>query len=108
MFLNDVPLKVEVAKGINNYVCLKRVYDLYNQTRNHELKNLLIRLEYEINQKQTIDKCKLSKISEDVWKKIQLTSRSLCNNCLYSRSCLFRLHVNKVGEANIIVTNHSY
>ena len=108
--LLDVKLKVEVAKGINNYVCLKRVYDLYNRTRNHnhELKNLLIRLEYEINQKQTIDKSKLSKISEDVWKEIQLTNRNLCNNCPYSRCCLFRHHVNKVGEANIIVTNHSY
>ena len=36
--LLDVKLKVEVAKGINNYVCLKRVYDLYNHTRNYELK----------------------------------------------------------------------
>lgn len=106
--LLKVDLKVEVAKGINNYVCLRKIYDLFNHTHNPKLRDVLKGLEEEINKKQTIDKSNLSKISENIWKKIQLTNRGACSNCPYSRSCLFKHHVDEVKKADIIVTNHAY
>ncbi|MBQ6495029.1 MAG: ATP-dependent DNA helicase [Bacilli bacterium] len=101
-------LKAEIAKGINNYVCIKNMEELANSTSDNKTKELLRSLEKEIYEKNTTDKAFLNDIPDRIWKKIQMKSRGECSNCVYSRRCLFKHHVNEVEKADIVITNHSY
>jgi len=101
-------LKVEVAKGINNYVCIKEMDKLAGVTNNSDIKKILIDLEKEIREKNSIDKSDLSEICEEIWKKIQIKNRNSCSNCSYSRRCLYKHHVNEIDKADVVITNHAY
>lgn len=106
-FLN-MDLKAEIAKGVNNYVCIKEMEKLANTTSDGKTKELINNLENEIYEKKTIDKTYLSDIPEKIWKKIQMKNRGVCSNCTYSRRCLFKHHINEVEKADIVITNHPY
>lgn len=110
-FLNkfyNMNLKAEIAKGVNNYACIKNMEELANTTSDSKTKEILKNIEKEINFKKTTDKAFLGDIPDSIWNKIQMKNRGVCSNCSYSRMCLFKHHVNEVEKADIVITNHPY
>lgn len=103
--LIGIEIKAVIAKGINNYVCLRRLEELIHSTNNTD-KEQLLKLIKEIEAKKTIDKDELSKVSNDIWDQIKLKNRGKCSNCTYSRNCLYRNITKDILNANIVVTNH--
>lgn len=103
--LLGIEIKVAIAKGINNYVCLKRMDDLLS-TSSLEDKRVLLELKHDMEKKRTIDRDQLKEVSDEVWKKVQIKSRGSCSNCIYSKSCLYRTISKDISKADIVVTNH--
>ena len=103
-----INLQVNIAKGINNYACLKRIReqeiksDLSNEEK-HELE-ILAR---EILKLSTSDKEELHQVSNEIWEKVKLTSRGKCSNCSYSRRCRYYQNQKEISNSNIIITNHA-
>lgn len=100
----NVPIKVAIAKGINNYACLSKI-DKLLQAGDVDSK-VISQIRDEIIKRGVIDIDELSEISDSIKKKISLSSRSLCNNC--SMSCIYRQLHKDISNANIIITNHNY
>ena len=100
----NIPIKVAIAKGVNNYACLSIINELLQQG---DVDSAIIqKIKNEIIENSIIDFDELQEISEKVRKKISLKSRSACNNC--SLPCTYKqLHKN-VSNANIVITNHNY
>ena len=101
-------LKVEVAKGVNNYVCLKALSDYETKNKSAYLRKKLEELKSDMEQKNSVDKSDLIDVGEKIWKNIQLKNNMSCSNCNYSRLCLYKQHLKDLERANIIVTNHAY
>ena len=104
----DIELKSVIAKGINNYACINRIYQALNNGRNSEEEKAVIhQLLKEIEKRKTIDKDELQMVSEDVWNLVNLRNRGICSNCAYSKICLYQKLAKEINEANIVVTNHN-
>lgn len=101
-------LKVEVAKGVNNYVCLKALSDYETRNIPLYLRKKLENLKSDMEQKNSVDKSDLIDVGEKVWRNVQLKNNLSCSNCNYSRVCLYKQHLKDLERANIIVTNHAY
>lgn len=104
----DIPIESVIAKGVNNFACIKRIEKLINSNftfdnRREELKRILA----EIREKASSDKADLTEISKNVWKDIQLCGRGYCSNCLYAKECSFHKVEQKIKVSNIIITNHA-
>ena len=104
----EIPLEVSIAKGINNYACMNRIYYALNNSRTSENDKIIIKnLLDEMKEKNTVDKDEIKQVGEEVWKLIKLKNRGACSNCSYSKSCMYRKITNDVNKANIVVTNHN-
>lgn len=104
-----IEIKYGIAKGINNYACLKKIEDLrYEYKIEPETKEMLTRLSAEIRKIKSSDKEDLIQFSEEIWEKVQLRNRGACSNCTYSRRCPYYLQQESLKISNIIVTNHAY
>ena len=104
--LLEMEIKVAIAKGINNYVCLKRMDDLLSTSSSLDVKRVLLELKQDMERKRTIDRDQLKEVSDEVWKQVQIQSRSACSNCIYSKNCLYRSVSKNISKADIVVTNH--
>ena len=103
-----IELKAVIAKGVNNYACLKRIYHALDDSRNSESEKAVIQtLLDEIQTKSTIDKDELTQVSKEVWDLMKLKNRGVCSNCSYSKDCLYRKISQDVNDANIVITNHN-
>ncbi|MEE3344199.1 MAG: ATP-dependent DNA helicase [Bacilli bacterium] len=100
-------IKVAIAKGINNYICIERLDKLLLNS-NQETREVLKQLKKEINKKNTIDKDELTNIENKIWDEIKMISRGACSKCSYSRYCLYREISKEINKASIIITNHDY
>lgn len=103
-----IDVKVNIAKGINNYACLNRIKRLEekdgtSKEKKKDLKNLVARME----QLSSSDKEDLKDISNVVWNEVNLQSRGKCSKCSYAKGCYYLKHQNKLPNSNIIVTNHA-
>ena len=79
-----IDIKVGIAKGINNFACLSKIYELQNNPNtDEETKQLLRNLLLDMRKKQSGDKAELIKISKEVWEKIKVNNRGKCSNCNY-------------------------
>lgn len=100
----NVPIKVAIAKGVNNYACLSKI-DKLLQAGDVD-SQIISQIKDEIIKRGIIDLDELGEISEKIKKKIHLSSRSFCNNC--STSCIYRQLHKDISIAHIIITNHNY
>ena len=81
-----IEIKYGIAKGINNYACLKKIEDIrYGYRIDKETKEIMDRLASEIRRIKSSDKADLREFSEDIWERVQLRNRGKCSNCDYSR-----------------------
>lgn len=104
-----IEIKYGIAKGINNYACLKKIEDIrYGYRTDKETKEIMDRLATEIRKIRSSDKADLREFSEDIWERVQLRNRGKCSNCDYSRRCPYYLQQENLKVSNIIVTNHAY
>ena len=103
--LLGIDVKVSIAKGINNYVCLNKIENAIRSSRGDEKKEL-IKIYEEMLEKSTIDKDEFKKINDQIWDKIRMRSRGACKNCYYSRDCLYKEIESNINESNIVITNH--
>ena len=103
--LLGIDIKATIAKGVNNYACLKRIDDLISIS-DREDKALLFYLREEMEMNHTIDRDELREVSDDIWKQIQIKSRGACSRCSYSRNCLYRNISKSVSKSDIVITNH--
>lgn len=104
----QIEIKTDIAKGINNYACLKRIYhQIEDERTNPETKTILENLSNQIDEIQSSDKADLKDISEKVWSQIQLQSRGYCSKCIYGRICPFYKKQVNINKSNIIITNHA-
>lgn len=104
----DIPIEAVIAKGVNNYACVKRIEKLINSkytfdNRKEELNRILTK----IREAGSCDKADLGEISKSVWKDIQLCGRGYCSNCAYLKECSFYEIEQKIKISNIIITNHA-
>ena len=103
----NIDIKVAIAKGINNYVCVEKL-DRLLISADAEDKKVLKNIKEEINKKNTIDKDELSNIETRIWKDIQISNRGVCSKCSYSKNCLHRKLSKEINKSNIVITNHDY
>ena len=105
----DIPVKATVAKGVNNYACVKRIENILNSSFEDKTdeKNRIREILSLIEEKDSCDREDLGEISDKIWRKIQLCGRGYCSNCTYSRNCNFRKIEEKIKDSNIIITNHA-
>ncbi len=103
--LLGIKVNAVIAKGINNYACLKRIEELL-VVSNAKDKKLLLELRNEMQTKETVDRDEIKEVSDTVWQQIQMKSRGACSNCRYSKNCLYRKISQQLSKADIIVTNH--
>ena len=108
-FLNThgMNIKVEVSKGINNYICIKKLTSaLNNANLHHDTKDLLVleKIKGEIIQHNTSDIADMPEISPSLKKRLQVSGG--CPNCEEKKKCPFYLKEESIAEANIVVTNH--
>lgn len=103
--LLGIDIKASIAKGINNYACLKRIEDLI-AISDKEDKILLQNLRKDMERYGTIDRDQLKEVSDEIWEQIQMKSRGACSRCNYSRNCLYRQISKDISKADIIITNH--
>lgn len=104
----QIPIKADIAKGINNYACLKRIYHHIDDCRTDLTnKEILKQLAEQIKTIQSSDKTDLHEISEKVWETVQLQNRGYCSKCNYSRTCPFCKKQRTINDSNIIITNHA-
>ncbi|MBQ8681755.1 MAG: ATP-dependent DNA helicase [Bacilli bacterium] len=103
-----IKLKVDIAKGINNYACLSKIYQQINsRSTDKKTKKILNDLANQMEKIKSSDKLDLIPISEQIWKTIQLQSRGYCSNCSYSKTCPFIKRQAVLSKNNIIITNHA-
>lgn len=104
----DIEIKVDIAKGVINYACLKRIYYHINSYLTlPENKKILDNLIFQIEMIESSDRSDLMEVSEDVWKSIQLQSSGYCSKCTYSRMFLFYKKQKELSSNNIIITNYA-
>jgi len=96
-----------IAKGVNHYVCYKRVEYAYIPDR---LKQEL--LEYSLSSMEG-DRVEFERdchpISDDNWEKVNLTSMGACRNCKHRLYCSTFSHRRKFNnpDSKVVVTNHN-
>ena len=101
-------IKVEVAKGVHTYVCLKSLDAQLNSSGDSFAKRKFRELEDDISNKKSVDKSELIDIGDRLWKEVQLKNNLSCSKCHYSRTCLYNLHLKELDRANVVITNHAY
>lgn len=104
----NINITATIAKGINNYACLKRIENKI-QTGNTSIdkKIVLKQLSKRIEEIESCDKEDLKDISEEVWKEVKLHGRCFCSKCYYTTRCPFYKQQQKIDSSNIIITNHA-
>lgn len=107
--LIGVEIKVAIAKGINNYVCLRRIEQLIavsDKYQDREMKKILLNVIQQMKKANTIDKDNLDlrKLTDETLEKIQM--RGSCSGCRYSRNCLYHEIYKDIMRADIVITNH--
>ena len=115
----DVNLEVSIAKGVNNYACLKRIeYSLSKGNVSLEEEDLLRQVRDTIKEIDSCAKEDLEEINEKLWKSIQLKGRGYCSNCIYTNAnsstnidmyvCPFYRNDQRLeSDSGIIITNHA-
>lgn len=104
------PVKAWLAKGMNNYACMRRIDELYLAAQNQKDKKtlqILNELKKEIYKQQSCDKAQLQKIDGTLWQKIQVCGG--CDKCSYNvNQCPYKSISHHILNMPIIVTNHTY
>lgn len=105
----NIKINVEIAKGINNYACLEKIYkEIVSGFSDEATKNILRNLSSEMRRIESSDRADLRPLSENIWNKIRLQNRGKCSHCSYSKKCLFLQHQKDITASNIVITNHAY
>lgn len=110
----DIDIKVVIAKGISNYVCLGKLNSIISNESDMVVKDKFIDIKKEIIRKRSADRSDLKEISNIVWQKIKADSRGICSGCIYSKECFYQRHLSSIKMMNennekfILVTNHAY
>jgi len=103
-----IEIKVDIAKGINNYACLRKIsHHMEDYRTASEIKEKLREMYEQISKTNTSDRNDLIEVSEKVWEHAQLQSRGYCSNCTYSKLCPFYKKTINMKNNNIIITNHA-
>ena len=103
-----INLEVSIAKGVNNYACLRRIREQETKTNlSSEERQTLEHLEKEMLRLSSSDKEELQEVSNTIWEKVKLTSRGKCSNCNYSRRCPYFKNQKKWLHSNLIITNQA-
>lgn len=103
-----IKLNAVIAKGINNYACLKRIEHNINSGQTFDDRREILKSVLEnIRKVGSSDKNDIVPVSEEVWKSIQLTSRGYCSNCAYAKECSFYKSEKEIKVSDIVITNHA-
>lgn len=103
-----IPVKADIAKGINNYACLRKIdYRIRSRNTSIAQRNVLENIVKKMEELQSSDREDLQIINEQIWKAVQLQSRGYCSNCTYSKLCPFYKKQQNISQSNIIITNHA-
>lgn len=97
-----------IAKGVNHYVCYKRIIES-TKIPNHK-KEVLGKYALESIEGDRVEFEKnYYPLSDDEWESINLKSQKYCNSCDCSTICSTNSHRKKYNnsESKIIVTNHN-
>ncbi len=96
----DFDLPIEIAKGMNNFFCLRKFHDLDPHTEAHET------LEHFMTTTQTGDTNALH-VSDTIKHKIACEQEA-CEQkrCPFFKECFFFQNKKRVQKARLIITNH--
>ncbi len=103
-----INIKAWIAKGINNYACLKRIESKMLSASNHEdtkTFETLNEIKKTMLKGHICDINHLPNISNGLWKDIQVCGG--CDKCKYRMRCAFIDNQAHVQNMPIVVTNHT-
>ena len=104
----SIPITAVIAKGVNNYACIKRIERVINSRYTLDsTRQELTKILEQIRRVGSSDKSDLEEISKNVWRDIQLCGRGYCSNCAYAKECSFYKTEERIKNSNIIITNHA-
>jgi ATP-dependent DNA helicase DinG len=119
LFLKDIPLLAEIikepfqaalAKGRQNYVCLRRWFGLLDSTHQPDEAAFFARVLLWLEVSETGDRSELntSPVEEDIWLTIcGETDGCLGHRCQYQKDCFVNKARKNAENADLIITNHS-
>ncbi len=119
LFLKDIPLLAEIikepfqaalAKGRQNYVCLRRWFGLLDSSHQPDEAAFFARVLLWLEVSETGDRSELntSPVEEDIWLTIcGETDGCLGPSCQYQKDCFVNKARKKAENADLIITNHS-
>ena len=101
-------INIQVAMGINNYVCYKNVLDLLKKGLNNPKQmETLERMRDTEDFSKSIDKNKYN-LSKTKWKIISADHPEKCLSCKYCAKCLLPSQLKNYQNADILIMNHGY
>lgn len=108
--LLKIDIRAGIAKGLNNYACLKRMDEIEaSYCNNNNISFVLDKLRDAMKNKNTADRGDAGvSIDDGLWEKIQIRNRKECSGCIYSTRCLYKNYVKELKKSNIVITNHNY
>ena len=106
--LLDIPIKVEISKGMNNYACLRNIEKAMDSAdKNKKEKDFYTLSDAKkiVRDNKIIDKALIPLNLNTLWDRIQVNGR--CDNCEYKGTCEYVAKEKRISEANIVITNHT-
>lgn len=105
-------LKVEKAKGRNNYVCLRQLKGTYegNLFINDEADEVFVKIETWLDRDNgSGDRADVPfKVDNDTWHEISSSAESCHgNNCPFNNKCYYNKAIRKIQRADVIIANHA-
>lgn len=106
--LLGINIKAWLAKGINNYACLKKINETIKaaaKKEDFETVEMLNELRKTMLKNHECDKNRLPMTSQHLWQNIKVCGG--CYACNYKEKCPFIEHQNHIRNMPIIITNHT-
>ena len=102
-----VHANIILAKGMKNYICLKRIHSLKTRYKTNALYNQLWQNVWNGQQ----DKAEITlNITDEEWNKICInkSGKKTCQNCPYTRSCKYnKMRTSLIYENAIVICNQN-
>lgn len=106
----NLDLKAALVKGMNNYVCLRKLDDaqiearLYPSAENEEIENIVLWSRRTVEGSRS---CLTFLPSMSAWEKVSAESEACSHNqCPYYQQCFFFKARRQAQDAQILVSNH--
>ena len=107
--LLQIPVKAWIAKGMNNYACIRRIEDKMDSAiarKDTATIDALNQIKRTMHHDKTSDKALLPAVNNQLWRDIQV--KGGCEKCANARHCAYQENLAHIANMQIVVTNHTH